>query len=138
MAGRIGACCNVVVVQKDHIICANAGDCRAVIARRSAADSNACTAFPVSHDHNAARKREQLELEKEHPGESDVFVCKRSDICYVKGRLQPTRGFGDFYLKTAEFNVPASVFPPPPAPPAHPAPPLLRPPPLSLPTKGAQ
>lgn len=28
--------------------------------------------------------------------------CKSA--CYVKGRLQPTRSFGDFYLKYKEYN----------------------------------
>lgn len=27
----------------------------------------------------------------------------RLSACYVKGRLQPTRSFGDFYLKLKEF-----------------------------------
>ena len=29
----------------------------------------------------------------------------RPGICYVKGRLQPTRALGDLYLKSAEFNA---------------------------------
>lgn len=35
------------------------------------------------------------------------MVCKRPDqtACYVKGRLQPTRSFGDFRLKYKEFNT---------------------------------
>ena len=27
-------------------------------------------------------------------------ICKHPSACYVKGRLQPTRAFGDFHLKT--------------------------------------
>lgn len=30
------------------------------------------------------------------------MVCQSA--CYVKGRLQPTRSFGDFYLKNKEYN----------------------------------
>lgn len=32
--------------------------------------------------------------------------CRRPKSCYVKGRLQPTRAFGDFRLKYPEFNNP--------------------------------
>lgn len=30
--------------------------------------------------------------------------CKHATSCYVKGRLQPTRSLGDFYLKYKSFN----------------------------------
>ena len=46
-----------------------------------------------------------MKLTHAHPGESDVIVCKRQGVCYVKGRLQPTRAFGDLYLKRNEFNA---------------------------------
>ena len=32
-------------------------------------------------------------------GEADVVRCKPSGACYIKGKLMPTRGFGDCYLK---------------------------------------
>jgi pyruvate dehydrogenase phosphatase len=41
-------------------------------------------------------------LHKAFPGEDDIVRCKNA--CYVKGRLQPTRSFGDFYLKYKEYN----------------------------------
>jgi pyruvate dehydrogenase phosphatase len=51
---------------------------------------------------NAGEKFEQLRLHKAFPGEDDIVRCKNA--CYVKGRLQPTRSFGDFYLKYKEYN----------------------------------
>ena len=64
-------------------------------------------ATPLSNDHNAREEREKKRLEREHPNEPDIVVCKHKDSCYVKGRLQPTRSFGDYYLKLEEFNGPA-------------------------------
>ncbi|KAH9253761.1 hypothetical protein BASA81_008379 [Batrachochytrium salamandrivorans] len=60
-------------------------------------------AVALSKDHNCREPRERKKLELEHPDELDVVVCKRPDICYIKGKLQPTRAFGDFYLKYSEF-----------------------------------
>ena len=63
-------------------------------------------AIPMSLDNNAREAREKARLAAEHPGESDVVVCRRDSptSCYVKSRLQPTRALGDAYLKHAEFN----------------------------------
>ena len=37
--------------------------------------------------------------------ENDIVVCKRvNTACYVKGKLQPTRAFGDLRLKHDEYN----------------------------------
>ena len=56
---------------------------------------------------NADSKYEQARLKREFPGEKDIYKCKRGDkVCYVKGRLQPTRSFGDMTLKYKEFNNP--------------------------------
>ncbi|CAN0115291.1 unnamed protein product, partial [Heterosigma akashiwo] len=41
----------------------------------------------------------------EHPLEPDVVLCRSPDSCYVKGRLQPTRGFGDAYVRYPGFNL---------------------------------
>jgi hypothetical protein len=45
-------------------------------------------------------------LKKQFKDDPDIVVCKRQDnkACYVKGNLMPTRSFGDFRLKIAEFN----------------------------------
>ena len=68
----------------------------------------------VSELHTADSPSEQARLRALHPLEKDVVHCRQKIVeidsdgslvstkwgaCYVKGRLQPTRAFGDFYLK---------------------------------------
>ena len=68
----------------------------------------------VSELHTADSPLEQSRLRSLHPLEKDVVHCRQKIVeidsdgsvvstkwgaCYVKGRLQPTRAFGDFYLK---------------------------------------
>ena len=68
----------------------------------------------VSELHTADSPYEQSRLRSLHPLEKDVVHCRQKIVeidssgtivstkwgaCYVKGRLQPTRAFGDFYLK---------------------------------------
>jgi len=121
---RIGACALCAVVGPTHLLVANAGDCQALLVRGG-------EPLPLSAIHNADQPEEQRRLRDTHPREPDVFVCKGSGAtvlgglhglaqrafgaqaqadmsagltaCYVKGRLQPTRSFGDFYLKDARF-----------------------------------
>ena len=87
---RVGSCGLTAVILKNSLHIANAGDCEGVIlSKREAQMTNLRL--------NAGEPFEQARLIKEFPGEPDIFVCKSA--CYVKGRLQPTRSFGDFYLK---------------------------------------
>ncbi|CAM9675444.1 unnamed protein product [Ectocarpus sp. 4 AP-2014] len=110
---RTGACAIMALVRDNRLFVANAGDCRAVLGRRkptrlvggwSTGPGGDPEALALSNDHNAKEQAEQAKLKKLHPFEGDVFTCKRPASCYVKGRLQPTRSFGDAYLKYPEFN----------------------------------
>lgn len=78
---------------------------------RATAASLYFTAIPMSLDHNAREARERVRLTREHPGETDIVVCKKDSpsACYVKSRLQPTRALGDAYLKSADFNAPPNA-----------------------------
>lgn len=62
---------------------------------------NVYEAIPMSLDHNAREEREHARLRKAHPGEDeDIVLCYHGGhACYVKGRLQPSRAFGDIHLK---------------------------------------
>lgn len=100
-----GACALCVLVGKSHLVVANAGDCHAVLIRGG-------KSVPVSSVHNADQPSERKRLKEEHPDELDIVVCKQSykkgpeeilSSCYVKDILQPTRAFGDFYLKRLEL-----------------------------------
>ncbi|CAM9914357.1 unnamed protein product [Scytosiphon promiscuus] len=111
---RTGACAIMALVRDNRLFVANAGDCRAVLGRRrltrrvvggwTTGGAGEPEAVALSNDHNAKEQVEQAKLKKLHPFEGDVFTCKRPASCYVKGRLQPTRSFGDAYLKYPEFN----------------------------------
>ena len=59
----------------------------------------------LSRDHNAREPYEQARLAAAHPRERlDALVqCVRPGVCYVKGRLQPTRALGDLYLKQSAW-----------------------------------
>lgn len=124
---RIGACGLTVLLSPDMIVTANAGDCKAVLSRNG-------RALPLCRQHSANDEDERARLAAAHPNEKDIVVCKRCytipdegssaaeklliklgvikpkekqvmSACYVKGRLQPTRAFGDFHLKLAEANA---------------------------------
>jgi len=66
-----------------------------------AGSENVYEAIPMSLDHNAREEREHARLRKAHPGEDeDIVLCYHGGhACYVKGRLQPSRAFGDIHLK---------------------------------------
>eukprot|EP00922_Rhytidocystis_sp_ex-Travisia-forbesii_P021977 GHVS01032194.1.p1 GENE.GHVS01032194.1~~GHVS01032194.1.p1 ORF type:complete len:641 (-),score=141.29 GHVS01032194.1:427-2349(-) len=122
---KTGACCVCVLADDTRIVVANVGDCKAVLCRKG-------KALPLNEQQNADCPKERLRLRRDHPDEDDAVLCKRnwteprvaghyweyplqwmgvglgeeqmSRSCYVKGRLQPTRSFGDFYLKKKEFS----------------------------------
>jgi pyruvate dehydrogenase phosphatase len=128
------------MVTDSSVLVANTGDSRALLVKRAAKPGGADDVeLPegtqwVSELHTADSLSEQERLHALHPNERDVVHCRQKIIeldgdgkitsmrwaaCYVKGRLQPTRAFGDFYLKDARAVevcpelVPASSFSPP-------------------------
>ena len=99
----VGSCALLVHLNSKRITIANAGDCRVVLGK--SLNGERVTSTPLSLDHNAREDREQKRLAAEHPGEEDIVQCQSKTACYVKGRLQPTRSMGDFYLKYSEFHT---------------------------------
>lgn len=98
---KTGACAIMALIREDKLFVANAGDCRAVLARRrrqsplgwgSGVGDGAVEVIALSNDHNAREKSEQEKLRRLHPSEEDIVKCKRSSACYVKGRLQVRNG----------------------------------------------
>mmetsp|Transcript_11157 Transcript_11157/g.26809 ORF Transcript_11157/g.26809 Transcript_11157/m.26809 type:complete len:409 (-) Transcript_11157:155-1381(-) len=83
---RSGSTCNVVLVTPSHLICANAGDSRAILRR-------AGKVLPLSFDHkpNNAPELERIDFAK------GFVKCKRVD-----GDLAVSRGLGDFTYKSNE------------------------------------
>ena len=82
--GNSGCTATVVVITPLYIICANAGDSRAVMS------CSQNTTIALSHDHKPENPDERARIEK-HGG---LVVNNR-----VNGNLAVSRGFGDFDLK---------------------------------------
>ena len=100
---KIGACALLVVVVDNKVYAANAGDSQALIVSEK---DGKFTFEKLNKKLNANSKTERKRLQQLFPNEADIVVCKREDTaCYVKGRLQPTRSFGDFRLKWKDFNT---------------------------------
>ncbi|SOV78202.1 protein phosphatase PPM8, putative [Plasmodium sp. gorilla clade G3] len=120
---RTGACSISVLIDEQNYYVSNIGDSVGLLIRKY-------IYVPLNSIHNASEFREKRKLLKEHPNEEDILVCKictrdfktnttnntyelcktpfhllshHYDNCYVKGRLQPTRSFGDFHLKKKMF-----------------------------------
>lgn len=103
-----GSCALVVLVMNNKIYTAQLGDAKARLYRKKESGIDAkYQIIKLTNTHNSGKLDEQVKLLEEFPMDKDIFVCSRSnnDICYVKGRLQPTRSFGDFYLKNKEFYL---------------------------------
>ena len=112
---KVGACALAIVVDETDITVASVGDCKCVLARQDG------SCIDLNVERNINREEEQERLRKLHPGEEDIVRCKRSwqqplrpfssvmktfySGCYVKGRLQPTKSFGDFHLKDSRVEM---------------------------------
>lgn len=103
-AGLSGACVNVAHVCGTTVRTANAGDCRTIVGKRvkttqtpGAADEFKFQAVELTSDHQIdTNSNERERLLRDHPDEADIILKNR-----VKGRLQPTRGFGDGFYKVS-------------------------------------
>lgn len=124
---RIGACSLSVLITDNHYYVSNLGDAKGLLATKNGYVN-------LNNIHSANSVDERKKLIENHPNESDIVVCKtikkqdspkklhmlnisdkierllfdNYDNCYVKGRLQPTRNFGDFYLKDQKYAFDAT------------------------------
>ncbi|VWU50068.1 protein phosphatase PPM8, putative, partial [Hepatocystis sp. ex Piliocolobus tephrosceles] len=122
--GTIGSCSISVLIDKENYYVANLGDSKIILIRSK-------SYVLLNHIHNAGKVREQIRLVNEHPNDDDIIICKnrvktfasylgnsnfiqinKNNIkynpkfetpCYVKGRLQCTKSFGDYHLKSKLF-----------------------------------
>jgi len=109
--GGVGSCALLTLTYNGKIYVANLGDCQGVICK-SDNDDRKVSLRKINKKLNANSKKEQERLRnifKEE--EKDIVICKKDDpkSCYVKGRLQPTRAFGDFDMKHEDFNNPNNL-----------------------------
>ncbi|EUD67196.1 hypothetical protein C922_02346 [Plasmodium inui San Antonio 1] len=119
---RVGSCSLSVLIDKNYYYVSNVGDSRGLLIKKD-------SVVRLNNIHNATEINERMRLIQEHPNEMDVVMCKRTvrtgnvkffetfgltehdtqlqlsdfDRCFVKGRLQCTRTFGDFHLKHKIF-----------------------------------
>jgi len=103
----VGACVLVIIIHNNKLYVAQCGDSKAKLFRKEESYSSGSGGYKpikLTQTLNAGSKKEQMRLKAEY-SDDDIYICKRGDkACYVKGRLQPTRSIGDFYLKHREFN----------------------------------
>jgi hypothetical protein len=74
----------------DRMFVANVGDSKGRLFART---EQGFEIIKLNQTHNAEKKKEQEQLTMKFPDDKDIVVCKRpgNKVCYVKGRLQPTR-----------------------------------------------
>jgi len=87
----VGSCALAVVVTKDKLFVAQLGDSKAKIYKKL---NNRIISQKLSRTFNCEKPHQQLLLFKNF-ADLDIVVCKKelNKVCYVKGRLQPTRVF---------------------------------------------
>eukprot|EP00472_Partenskyella_glossopodia_P005162 CAMPEP_0197542028 /NCGR_PEP_ID=MMETSP1318-20131121/67486_1 /TAXON_ID=552666 /ORGANISM="Partenskyella glossopodia, Strain RCC365" /LENGTH=301 /DNA_ID=CAMNT_0043101265 /DNA_START=1343 /DNA_END=2248 /DNA_ORIENTATION=- len=99
--GNAGACAIVCHVDGQNVTAAWVGDCRAILGKRTnfSMFTGQLAADELTKDHQIdCNPTEKERLIREHPGEVDIVARNR-----VKGRLEPTRAFGDGKYKSLEF-----------------------------------
>jgi pyruvate dehydrogenase phosphatase len=106
-AATVGSCVLISIISSNKIYTAQLGDSKAKLFRKNKSTETGYERIKLTNTHNSEKKHQQDILYKEFPNENDIVVCKRPNnkVCYVKGRLQPTRSLGDFHLKFHEFNT---------------------------------
>lgn len=83
---------------------ANLGDSSAKLFRRI---QDGYLTIKLTNTLNAKNRSEQIRLKKLFPDDDEIVVNnKLNNSFYVKGKLQPTRTLGDYFLKHKEFNEP--------------------------------
>jgi pyruvate dehydrogenase phosphatase len=85
----VGSCVLISIISPKKVYTAQLGDSKAKLFQKS---EDGYKIVRITNTHNAEKKREQEILFKEF-SDRDIVVCKRPNntVCYVKGRLQPTR-----------------------------------------------
>ncbi len=88
----VGSCATVILISSSKIYAAQLGDSKAKLYRKNKESANGYDVVKLTETHNSEKKKEQAILYKEFD-DKDIVVCKRPNnkVCYVKGRLQPTR-----------------------------------------------
>lgn len=97
-----GAVCLCALVIDNKLYTANIGDCRAVLLNQK--EDGSMTALKLNTNMSSCSKKERARMQAAFPDDKDIIVERSPGAFYVKGRLMPTRAFGDLHLKHREFN----------------------------------
>ena len=95
----IGTCGITVVIYNSKVYVANCGDSMAMIVT----EDEGRVDFVSLHERLSVNNpKERQRLLEEFPEDSDILVEAGKGCYYLKGRLQPTRTVGDYYMKHKE------------------------------------
>ncbi|MQL90083.1 hypothetical protein Taro_022663, partial [Colocasia esculenta] len=92
-----GSCCVTALIEKETIIIANLGDCRAVLSRGGIAEA-------LTNDHTASREEEQQRIQNK-----GGVIEDHGGTWRVQGTLAVTRSIGDINLKDWVLAEPETV-----------------------------
>uniref|UniRef100_A0A0D9WUT8 protein-serine/threonine phosphatase n=1 Tax=Leersia perrieri TaxID=77586 RepID=A0A0D9WUT8_9ORYZ len=105
-AAASGSCCLLGAISGDTLLVANAGDSRAVLARRRRNGAAVSViAERLSADHSLSSEKLRRELAALHAGGNDVIVHARG-AWRVKGSIRVSRSIGDAHLKSSSSSSP--------------------------------
>lgn len=88
-SATVGSCVLISIISPKKVYTAQLGDSKAKLYTKN---DDGYHRVKLTNTHNSEKKTEQAILYKEF-SDHDIVVCKRPNnrVCYVKGRLQPTR-----------------------------------------------
>ena len=99
---KLGTCALVALIINNKLYTANLGDSKSILLSQNLGNFEY---KKVSKVFNCRKKDEQKRLKEKWPNMKDIYKCRGKKFCYVKGRLQPTSSLGDFYLKSAIYDL---------------------------------
>jgi pyruvate dehydrogenase phosphatase len=97
---NIGTCGLSVVVANDYIYVANCGDSQAIVVTD---DFDNLEFVKLNERLSTGNPQERERLLKQFPHDEDIVVEQTKGAYYIKGRLQPSKTLGDYYMKKKEY-----------------------------------
>jgi len=91
--GLSGACALTVAFDGNEIVCANSGDCKAVLGQK---EGETWKAIPLTNEHNADNSNEVARILDAHPSTEHHTILQNGRLL---GSLMPLRAFGDMLFK---------------------------------------
>lgn len=92
----VGSCAITAVVHNDSVYLANSGDSQAIFLL---SDVQGMRSVKANDRLSVNSRSERERLRKQWAEADEEIVTEEGGSYYLKGRLQPTRTIGDYYLK---------------------------------------